>query len=457
MNLSLTKLAIELGIRPIVATDVHYLEKEHHRAHDVLLADGSGQPITSGARLTYNVPEFHVKSAIEVANYFVRLSSIPEWTPEFVQSLFDNTIYFADQCENADWVDPKYSNPSGKELPEFPVQDQPDYVEFLEVKKQKWPDVADDVAYLRYRCEQGFADKVPKGKEAEYRTRLKEELDVIEFHGFSSYMLIVADYIEYALKNNIRVGPGRGSVGGSLVAFLLNIHIADPIKYKLIFARFHNKEKTSFPDIDTDFAPSGRAKVQDYIRKKYGDDFVAHVSNVNTITPKVYARDIARIFEFGDAGRSAAAKIGDDIADSIPGDLKSLKDAFDGDAAPLLSAWAEQYPELKEFADTIGGRARAWSTHAGGLIIGKRALPEIVPVRRDKDGSVALEYDKDRAEDNGLVKMDTLGLETLDIIGTTYDLVREQGKPLPPEPFPYHDYDQKTHDLIGRGDTFCVF
>jgi DNA polymerase-3 subunit alpha len=457
LNVELTKLSIELDIRAIVATDVHYLDKTDHKAHDVLLADGSGQPLSSGSRLTYNVPEFHVKSAIEVANYFIRLSGIEYWTPEFVQKLFENTVYLAEQCEEPAWIDPKFSNPSGKELPEFPVADQPDYAEFLEVKRRLWDELPEDVAYLRYRCNQGFKDKVPQGRETEYRRQLKEELEVIEFHGFSSYMLIVADYIEFARKNNIMVGPGRGSVGGSLIGYLLDIHIADPIKYKLIFARFHNKEKTSFPDIDTDFAPSGRAKVQDYIRKKYGEDFVAHVSNINTITPKVYARDIARIFEFGDAGRSAAAKIGDEIADSIPADLKSLKEAFEGDGAPLLCEWAVQYPELKEFSEALSGKARAWSTHAGGLIIGKRSLPSIVPVRRDKDGSVALEYDKDRAEDNGLVKMDTLGLETLDIIANTYKLVTERSKTLPPEPFPYHDYDQKTYDLIARGDTFCVF
>lgn len=457
INIQLAKLSIETGIRPIVASDAHYLEPDHNRALDVLLAIGSGQPIYSGARLTFNVPDFHVKSAIEVAQYFIRYKNIPEYTPEFVKSLFDNTIYFADKCEPAEWIDPKYSNPSGKELPIFPVKDQQDYKEFLEWKSKANLNLADDVLYLRHKCEKAFIQKVPVGKEQEYRDRLKEELDVIEYHGFSSYMLIVADFIEYARKNKIRVGPGRGSVGGSLIGFLLNIHQADPIKYKLIFARFHNKEKTNYPDVDVDFAPSGRAKVQDYIRKKYGDDYVAHVSNINTITPKVYARDIARTFEFGDAGRSEAAKIGNEIADSLPSEIKSVKSAFDEDKAPLFQAWAEQHPELKEFAETISGKARAWSTHAGGLIIGNRPLPDFVPIRRDKDGNVVLEYDKDRAEENGLVKMDTLGLETLDIIDKTYDIISSLKKELPPDPIPFDQYDEKTYSLIGRGDTFCVF
>ena len=457
INAQLTKLSKELDVRAIVATDSHYLDPEHHRAHDVLLAIGSGQPIYSGARLKYNVPEFHVKSAIEVGQYFTRLKGF--WEPDFIQGLFENTIYFADQCENAEWIDPKYSNPSGKELPEFPVKHQADYDDFLEYKKtSQWDNLDEDIAYLRYRCHKGYDKKIsPDADHAVYRDRLKEELDVFEAKNFSSYMLIVADYIEYARRNNIRVGSGRGSVGGSLIAYLLDIHIADPVKYKLIFARFLNKLRSSPPDIDTDFSPSGRAKVQDYIRRKYGEDYVAHVSNVNTITPKVYVRDIARTFEFGDAGRSEAAKIGNDIADTIPGDLKSIKAGLEEDKAPLFAEYAIQYPELAEFADTIAGRARAWSTHAGGLVIGRRPLPGLIPVRRDKDGSIALEYDKDRAEDNGLVKMDTLGLETLDIISNTYSLIALQGKPAPPDPPPFDEYDEKTYDLIGRGDTFCVF
>ena len=457
INLQLTKLSKDLDIKAIVATDVHYLDKEHHNAHDVLLAIGSGQPIYSGARLSYNVPEFYVKPALEVAQYFIRLKGL--WEPEFIQGLFENTIYFADKCEQADWVDPKYSNPSGKELPAFPVQHQADYESFqnwLQGRKDL-DGMNEDVTYLRYRCELSFSGKVPAGKEVEYRERLKEELDVIEYHGFSSYMLIVADFIEYSKNNGIRVGAGRGSVGGSLIAYLLGIHAADPIKYRLIFARFHNKEKTSYPDIDVDFSPDGRAKVQDYIRRKYGADYVAHVSNVNTITPKVYVRDIARTFEFGDAGRSESAKIGNDIADTIPTDLKSVKAGLEEDRAPLFAEYAIQYPQLAEFADTIAGRARAWSTHAGGLIIGKRPLLGLVPLRKDKDGSVALEYDKDRAEENGLVKMDTLGLETLKIITHTYELIKGLGKPAPPDPPPYHEYDEKTYDLIGRGDTNCVF
>lgn len=453
INLQLKKIAEKFDIRCITTNDAHYIKKEDHKAHDVLLAIGSGQPIYSGARLTYNVSEFYIKNAIEAAHHYVRLKGV--YGEKFIQSLFENTIYFADQCEKPDWIDPKFSNPTGKELPEFPVKDQSDYEQFLNWKREHVPDLADDVAYLRYRCELGFAKKAPAASEKIYRDRLNEELDVLEYHGFSSYMLIVMDFLEYARHNKIRVSSGRGSVGGCLVAYLIDIHKADPIQYGLIFARFHNKEKTSFPDIDCDISPSGRDKVQEYIRNKYGEDYVAHVSNVNTITPKVYVRDISRTFEFGDEGRSISAQIGDEIADSIPNDVRTVEQALNEDRAPLFAEWIKAYPQLKEFAHLISGKPRAWSTHAGGIVIGRRPLHEIVPLRRDIHGNVSIEYDKDRAEENGLVKMDTLGLETLKIMEDTDALIRANGKPVPPE---FSDLDDKaTYDLISRGNTFCVF
>lgn len=450
-NKQLIQIGKELDIKVIAACDSHYMNKDEHEAHDCMLAIGSGQPITSGNRLKYT-NEFWVRTREEVLAGLKAFPNAAEYC--------DNTLYFADMCENPDWIDPKFSNPSGKELPEFPVKNQADYEEFKQwlTTKPEFQAMADDVAYLRYICERNFAIKTPAAKQEEYLARLAEEFDVIEFHGFSSYMLIVADYIDWCRKNGIRVGPGRGSVGGSLIGYLANIHQADPIKYNLIFARFHNKEKTSFPDIDTDFAPSGRDALQRYIRQKYGEAHVAHVSNVNTITPKVYARDIARAFQFGGDAKAAVA-IGTAIADSIPNELSKSPIEEVLEKAPLFAEYAnsDKYGALKKFAPYLSGKAKAWSTHAAGLVIGKRPLAKFVPLRRDKEGAIAIEYEKERAEANGLVKMDTLGLETLDIISNTYKLIAEQGKPLPPDPPDFDEYDQKTYDLISRGDTLCVF
>ena len=453
----LNKRLIDLGkkhnIKIVPACNTHYLTKEDYDTHDVFLSIGSHQPKYSNFRLKYPVPDFYLKSGDEVKAFFTR-----NYGEEFAEQICQNTIYFANMCEVPEWIDPKYSNPSGKELPIFPVKDEPNYSEFINWTKNlsdRLKALDEDKLYLRYLCEIKFPLRVKNLTDEQnkiYLERIDEELDVLEFHGFSSYMLIVANYIDWARKNGISVGEGRGSVGGSLIAYLLGIHQADPIKYGLIFARFHNKEKSSFPDIDTDFAPSGREKVQNYLRQKYGEDHVAHVSNVNTITPKVYVRDIARSCELG-GSREEAIKIGNDVADCIPADIKSIDDALE--KIPLFAEYCKKYPEFIKYKE-ICGKYRAWSTHAGGIIISARPLTGLVPLRKDKDGALAVEYDKEKAEENGLVKMDTLGLSTLDIIGQTIELIKESGKDVPSE-IDYDFYDVKAYDLLSKGNTFGVF
>lgn len=454
LNRQLINLGKKMRIRVVAACNTHYLKKEDSETHNVFLAIGSHQPVYSNFRLRYPVPDFYLKTGEEVKTFFSR-----NYGEETAQSLCDNSIYFADLCEKPEWIDPKFSNSSGKELPIFPVKDELDYVQFRQWVATQSEDVQkleEDKLFLRYRCVILFNSRVKNltsEQQIQYDARIAEELDVLEYHGFSSYMLIVADFIEWARRHDIAVGEGRGSVGGSLIAFLLGIHQADPIKYNLIFARFHNKEKSSFPDIDTDFAPSGREKVQNYLRQKYGDENVAHVSNVNTITPKVYVRDIARSCELG-GSKDEAIKIGNLVADCIPSEIHNIDDAFE--KLPLFSEYCKKYPEFMKYKE-ICGKYRAWSTHAGGIIISARPLTGLIPLRRDKDGSLAIEYDKDKAEENGLVKMDTLGLSTLDIIGQTINLIKESGKEMPPPVLNYEEYDEATYQTISGGDTFCVF
>lgn len=452
LNKKLIEFGKKLSIKLVAACNAHYLKKEDNDVHDVLLAIGSHQPVYSNFRLKYSVPDFYLKSGDEVKAFFTR-----NYGEEFADEICANSVYFANLCENPEWIDPKFSNPSGKELPIFPVKDEPNYQDFLDwenIQSDEVRKLDEDKKYLRYQCDKFFNSRIKDLNESniqQYKDRLIEELDVIEYHGFSSYMLIVADFIDWARKNDIAVGDGRGSVGGSLIGFLLGIHQADPIKYNLIFARFHNKEKSSFPDIDTDFAPSGRERVQEYLRKKYGEDHVAHVSNVNTITPKVYVRDIARACELG-GSRDTAIKIGTDVADCIPSDIHNIDDAFN--KVPLFAEYCKKYPEFIKYKD-ICGKYRAWSTHAGGIIISARPLTGLVPLRKDKDGALAIEYDKDKAEENGLVKMDTLGLSTLDIIGETYKIIKARGKEIPV--IDYDVYDKAAYDIITSGDTFCIF
>lgn len=453
LNRRLIELGKKHNIKVVAACNAHYIKKDDHGMHDVLLAIGGHQPIYSNFRLRYPTPEFYLKSGDEVKQFFTR-----NFGEEFATQVCENSVYFADLCETPEWIDPKFSNPSGKELPIFPVKDEPNYLEFLEWVKGQPADIQkleEDKLYLRYTCEITFDDRVKNlssEQRQQYQARIAEELDVLEYHGFSSYMLIVADFINWARKNDIAVGEGRGSVGGSLVAYLLNIHQADPIKYNLIFARFHNKEKSSFPDIDTDFAPSGRELVQNYLRKKYGDDHVAHVSNVNTITPKVYVRDIARACELG-GSKEEAVKIGNDAADCIPKDIHSIDEALE--KVPLFVEYCKRYPEFVKYK-SICGKYRAWSTHAGGIIISARPLTGLVPLRKDKDGAIALEYDKEKAEENGLIKMDTLGLSTLDIIGQAFQLIKEINGQVPDQ-LNFEEYNELTYNLISKGDTFGVF
>lgn len=464
VNLFLKKLGEKLEIRCIVATNAHYVKKDHYKAHDVYLCDSSGQPITSGNRLRYDKPEFYIKNSDEIYEHFAR--HIKVWGEEFVESLFTNTIYYSDQCEEPSWVLPEVITGEKCQLPEFPFKDEPDFAQFIEWKNQNlsgnktpcWnPDVKDDALFYRYRSEIGLEQKIINGKIPEEDrdyciNQMLEEFDVFEYRDFSSYMLITADILNFARSNDILVGFGRGSCGGSLTAYLNNIHQAYPKKYGLIFARFLNKYKDAYPDIDMDISPSRREDIFDYLRSKYGSNNIAHVSNINTITPKVYARDIARVFEF-DGSRTAAAEKGNLIADAIPSEIKTVKQALE--EAPLFAEYAKQYPELSEFADLIYGLPRAWSTHAGGIIISKRSLEGLVPLRRDNTGALVLEYEKNTAEANGLIKYDLLGLETLDIINKTFELIKENGKELPN--FDVDTYDEKTYKLISNGDTFGIF
>lgn len=463
LNNQLIKLAIKTGIKIVPACNTHYVDKEQSKIHDALLAIGSQDTVNSNFRIKYPVPEFYLKSEEEVLKFFSRNFNVL-YGENFSREIIDNTQYFSDLCEEPKWVDPKYTNPSGKELPTFPIKDESDYQEFLSWKSKLSDNLinkSEDVLFLRYRVEKLKHVKIDFSKvDAEvYNKRIEEELEVFEYCGISSYMLIVADYLNAGRKMGVPIGPGRGSAGGSLITYILDIHQADPIKYNLILARFHNKLKKAMSDIDVDVSQSGREKVINYIINKYGQEHVASISNIIRITPKVYARDICRAFEIG-GDKESAVKIGTDIADSIPkkdedSEIQTMDEAFE--ASPLFEAFCQRYSELLEYKE-ICEKPRSFGTHAAGIVIGTRKLSEIVPLRVDADNNQVLELDKDTAEEASLVKMDVLGLSTLDIIYDTFTLIQKAGKPLPDLSIKtIESYDKETYDLISRGDTFKVF
>ncbi len=453
-NRILFGISKELNIKAIPTTDAHFLTADKHEAHDVLVAIGSGQPVRSNARLKYT-PDFCLKTRDEVVSFFSRWSAIYG----DVEVLCDNTLYFANLCEKPDWIDPKFSRPAGVnwELPTFPVKDQPDYIEFktwLSTQNAELQAKPEDVTYLKYIAELNLVNK-GYDKE-EYRKRLEKELYVLEVKNLSSYMLIVADYVNWAKNNNIPSGTGRGSIGGVMTAYLIDIHEADPIKYGLIFERFYNLDRSVLGDIDHDVSQQGKPLVEAYLRKKYGEDNCAQVSNFSTLTPKPYAKSIARAFMYGGDQKTAVA-IGNKIAESIPKEFHHVTSALEKASLFIAFAESKEYHELKKFGADIGNKTYNYSTHAGANIICSRPLVEIVPVRRTKDNLLSIEYEKERAEANGLAKMDILGLSTLDIIADIFKIIKENGKELPPLPWNYDLNDTKAYELIGKGDTYGVF
>jgi DNA polymerase-3 subunit alpha len=454
-NTQIIRLAKKYDVKIIPTTNTHYLCKEDAETHDVMLAVGAMQPVYSNARLKYSVPDLYLKSTEDVKAFFAR-----NYTQEFAEQICENTIQFADMCEDPIWIDPMYDSPGKKELPIFPIEQDKYYGDFkvwLEKQSDSIKKLDADKNYLRFRCEMALKLKTPIGKDKEYKDRLEEELDTLYYCGVSSYMLIVADIVNWAKTNGLSTSPGRGSCGGSLVAYLLGIHKADPIKYGLVFQRFHNKLKASYSDIDLDFAKGQRDKILQYLITKYGKENFAQITNIIFITPKVYVRDISRSCEFG-GDRKTAVKIGTDIADIIPKrsvegkEVRTYKEMVE--KSPLYSMYVERYPLLEKYA-AICGKPRALGVHASGIIVSQRPLHTIIPLRIDKDGIISTQFDKDRVEEAGLVKIDILGLETLDIIDETNRLIKKADKEVPT--IDYDEYDKKTYDLITSGDTFGVF
>ena len=452
-NTHAIRLARQYGVRIVPTSNVYYLTREEAQTNDVLLAIGSGQPIYSNNRIKFNSSDLYMKTGDEVKAFFARNNG-----EELASEMCANTLYFADKCETPDWIEPKYSNPNGKEYPIFACDKEDDYAGFImwrKLQSEKIQKCALDAAFLRFRCEKVLKDKVPIKEIEKYRERLEEELEVFEFQKFSSYMLIVADYLDWARKNRVSTSPGRGSAGGSLIGYLLDIHKADPIKYGLVFARFQNRERTQSPDIDADFSTGGREKVINYIKTKYGEGSVVGVSNFARLTPKIYARDLSRACDLANDRKESVA-LGNKAADAIPADNKNDLNFDHLQSLPLFGEFCKQYPPYTKHRSILGG-IRNTSTHAAAILLGSRSFEGLVPLRKDKDGAISIEYEKDRSEENGLLKVDILGLSTLDLIDEVIALIKKAGKELNPDYINYDKYDRPTYDLITSGDTYGVF
>lgn len=263
------------------------------------------------------------------------------------------------------------------------------------------------------------------------------------------YDITVENDTSYLTQNYV----AHNSVGGSLVGYLLDIHKADPIKYGLIFERFLNIEKKAFPDIDNDVESIDREKVLQYVINKYGKDYVAHVSNYMAYTPKVAITDVITCLELG-GSRAEAFKIAKNITESIPGDAKTINDVIA--SSKLFEEFCKEHDNIKEYSEQLIGVLRALSTHAAGIVISKHPLPGLVPLRVDDNNVIALEWEKERTEENGLVKIDFLGLETLSIIKSTKKIVKENYGIDIKDP-DFDEYLPDVYDNITNGNTMCVF
>jgi DNA polymerase-3 subunit alpha len=417
---------------PLVATnDVHYLAREDASAHDILLCIGTGKVRTEQKRKKYYGEEFYFKTGEEMGALF------PD-CPEAVT----NTMRIASRC-NAD-------------VPRIRTQDLAGYLPHFEIP----PGFKNADEYLRHLTFEGLparyaclAEGSSSGEGAAIVQRAEYELGIIITMGFTGYFLIVADFINWAKERGISVGPGRGSGAGSIVAYSLRITDIDPLKYKLIFERFLNPERISMPDFDVDFCNERRAEVIQYVTEKYGAERVAQIITFSTLSAKAVIKDVARTL-------NVSIPEAEMLSELVPAEPKmTLKKAFEREPKLHEVEGDERYSELFTFARKLEGLHRHSGLHAAGLVIGKSVLHDFVPLYRDaKTGGVATQYTMGFLENCGLVKMDCLGLKTLDLIKHTEDIVRSRGGEFSHFSVAQMDeHNEAAFALLGEGKSEGIF
>ncbi|PIR91471.1 DNA polymerase III subunit alpha [bacterium (Candidatus Gribaldobacteria) CG_4_9_14_3_um_filter_36_15] len=417
VNDGLIKLSKKLDV-PLVATnDVHYLKPEDAQAQDILMLINTGSNPDDPERLTMKADDFSMRTPQQMLESF---KEIPE--------AIENTQKIKDLC-NFDFKLgeiklPYFETPSGK--------------------------IPDD--YLEELCQQGMDKKYGKFFRKEALSRLEYELSVIKQTGFASYFLIVQDFVNWAKENRIVVGPGRGSVGSSIVAYLLNITTIDPLKYNLLFERFLNPGRAAgLPDIDLDFTDRRRDEVINYVAEKYGRNRVAQIITFGTMAARAVIRDVGRALKL-------SYSYCDRLAKMIPFGL-TLKECLEKVSEfRQFYETDEEAKELIDFSQKLEGCARHASTHACGVVISKDPLDEIVPLQHptQNDKAIVTQYEMHSIEDLGLLKMDFLGLKNLTIIeDTLVRIYKVQNKKINIEDVSLDD--KRTYKLLQEAQTTGVF
>ncbi len=426
VNQGLLRLRQRTGLRLAATNDAHYLRREDHQAHDVLLCIGSGKKVGDADRLRFDTNHFYLKSAEEMAALF------PDH-PEALRS----TVGIAEMCD--------FTLEGVSTLPAFDVP--PGFTTFSYFETV----TRDGFAERRRALETLAAAGRLRHPLADYEARLDKEIGVIQRVGFSGYFLIVWDFIRYAKERGIPVGPGRGSAAGSLVAWSLRITDIDPIENDLIFERFLNEERISPPDIDIDFCESRRGEVIEYVTRKYGRENVAQIITFGTMKAKAVVRDVGRVMDM------TYAEV-DKIAKMIPFDLKMTLDKALQESPPLQDAYQKD-PRVRELIDIsrrLEGTTRHASTHAAGVVISPKPLTEFVPLFKGPTADVTTQFDMKGVERIGLLKMDFLGLRTLTLIDDCVKMIEAQrGIRIDPGSIPLDD--AKTYELFTTGRTSGLF
>ncbi len=429
----LLRLAKDLNL-PLVATnDLHYTHEHDAKAHEALLAIQSGSTLleptydNGGSRFAFSGSGYYLKSPQEMRELF----------RDHLDAC-DNTLLIAERCEVS-------FNTGANYMPRFPC-----------------PPGEDETSWLVKEVAKGLEYRYPAGVPDEVRAQADYELGVITSMGFPGYFLVVADFINWAKNNGIRVGPGRGSGAGSMVAYAMRITDLDPLRHGLIFERFLNPDRVSMPDFDVDFDDRRRPEVIDYVTRKYGDERVAMIVTYGTIKTKQALKDSSRVlgypFSMGEQLTKALppAVMAKDIplADIQNPEAKRYGEA--GDFRQLISTDPEA-AKVFETALGIEGLKRQWGVHAAGVIMSSDPIIDVIPImRRIQDGQVITQFDYPTCEGLGLIKMDFLGLRNLTIISDALENIKmNRGIDLDLESLELDD--APSYELLARGDTLGVF
>ncbi|MBC9823147.1 DNA polymerase III subunit alpha [Terrabacter sp. MAHUQ-38] len=426
----LIRLARDLGL-PLVATnDLHYTRAEDAKAHAALLCVQSGSTLMDPNRFKFDADDFYLKSAQEMRHLWREL-------PEAC----DNTLLIAERCEVS------FTEGEGRFMPRFPV-----------------PEGEDETSWFIKEVETGLQRRFPEGVPDYARKQAAFEEDVIVSKGYPGYFLVVADFINWAKRNGIRVGPGRGSGAGSMCAYAMGITDLDPIPHGLIFERFLNPERMSMPDFDVDFDERRRGEVIRYVTEKYGEERVAQIVTYGTIKAKQALKDASRVL-----GHPFA--MGEKLTKAMPPDVMGkgmpLADVFKPDskryneAGDFRAVHAED-PQAQEVVATalgLEGLKRQWGVHAAGVIMSSEPLVDVIPImRRLQDGQIITQFDYPSCESLGLVKMDFLGLRNLTILDDAIENIKlNRDEDIDLDELSKTLDDKATYELLGRGDTLGVF